>query len=195
MVLKKYTTRNSPPLPANNHKWAIEEGNDGEQYVSRPDKNNIFRWKKINQNPKKAYDYYKQILPAKELKKKFNDTKYLTKMKAVAKELKKHKIFVYHLEWGTIQNFIDHAWDDVMEFIAKATRTNSNIEIMDNYSFVFSTESQLFSATTGNGTLYLQHNILAKDRKLIDQVFKKHFAKVKVPVSKTKAMEIKLDKK
>jgi hypothetical protein len=45
---KKYTMRNSPPYPANEHCGKKMKGNDGNMYESRPNKNNICSWKKIN---------------------------------------------------------------------------------------------------------------------------------------------------
>ena len=41
---KKYTTRKSPPYPANACKGAVMEGNDGRMYVSKPDKNGVYKW-------------------------------------------------------------------------------------------------------------------------------------------------------
>lgn len=43
----KYTLRNSPPYPANNHCGETKRGNDGRKYLSTPDKNKTCRWKLI----------------------------------------------------------------------------------------------------------------------------------------------------
>jgi len=47
---KKYTSRKSPPYPANQCiESDIKVGNDGENYiVSKPDKRGVKRWKKLN---------------------------------------------------------------------------------------------------------------------------------------------------
>jgi hypothetical protein len=45
---KKYATRDSPPLPANEHCGETKKGNDGKLYTSVPDKNKICRWKKVS---------------------------------------------------------------------------------------------------------------------------------------------------
>jgi len=42
---KKYLLRPSPPFPANDHCGEIKKGNDGNMYISVPDKNKICRWK------------------------------------------------------------------------------------------------------------------------------------------------------
>ena len=46
---KKYTSRPSPPYPANTCKNLIRKGNDGLFYQSLPVANGQFRWKKIKQ--------------------------------------------------------------------------------------------------------------------------------------------------
>lgn len=44
---KKYTMRNSPPYPANEHCGETKRGNDGKKYISTSDKNKTCRWKLI----------------------------------------------------------------------------------------------------------------------------------------------------
>jgi hypothetical protein len=46
-TLKKYKNRKSPPYPANKNCNKILVGNDGNKYISKPNKNNICSWKKI----------------------------------------------------------------------------------------------------------------------------------------------------
>jgi PBZ domain len=44
-TLKKYTSRSSPPYPAQECPYAKKKGNDGRTYISKPnDSNGIFRW-------------------------------------------------------------------------------------------------------------------------------------------------------
>lgn len=40
----KYLARPSPPLPANEHCGETRKGNDGQLYVSTPDKRKVCRW-------------------------------------------------------------------------------------------------------------------------------------------------------
>jgi hypothetical protein len=42
---KKYLTRKSPPYPANEYCGKTKKGNDGQFYISVPDKNKICKWK------------------------------------------------------------------------------------------------------------------------------------------------------
>lgn len=60
-LLKKYKERPSPPLSAQDYPNKIKIGNDGNEYMSLPDKNGIYRWKIYNKKkessikPKKTY--------------------------------------------------------------------------------------------------------------------------------------------
>ena len=45
--LKKYITRPGPQYPAQNCKYSIRTGNDGNMYRSIPNKNGVFSWKKL----------------------------------------------------------------------------------------------------------------------------------------------------
>jgi hypothetical protein len=44
---KKYTSRKSPPYPANEYCNKQMVGNDGNLYISKPNKNNVCSWKKV----------------------------------------------------------------------------------------------------------------------------------------------------
>ena len=44
---KKYTTRPGPPYSAQDCKWKRKLGNNKNWYKSEPDKNGVFRWKKV----------------------------------------------------------------------------------------------------------------------------------------------------
>jgi hypothetical protein len=45
-TLKKYASRKSPSYKANDYCGKSMKGNDGNMYVSRPNKNNVCSWKK-----------------------------------------------------------------------------------------------------------------------------------------------------
>ena len=46
-TLKKYQNRKSPPYPANENCNKTMVGNDGNNYISKSNKNNICSWKKV----------------------------------------------------------------------------------------------------------------------------------------------------
>ena len=47
---RKYSFRNSPPYSANKCKSIKKRGNDGNFYVSQPDKNGTYKWVNANKN-------------------------------------------------------------------------------------------------------------------------------------------------
>ena len=47
---RKYSFRNSPPYSANKCKSIKKRGNDGNLYVSQPDKNGTYKWVNVNKN-------------------------------------------------------------------------------------------------------------------------------------------------
>ena len=53
--IDKYKNRKSPPFPANaiGNKNKIKKGNDGLKYKSIPDKNGIYKWKKLPESEQK----------------------------------------------------------------------------------------------------------------------------------------------
>ena len=58
---KKYRTRDSPPYSAMDCKGQKLIGNDGQQYISKSDKNGIYKWLKLVEKSKssfKIYSYY-----------------------------------------------------------------------------------------------------------------------------------------
>ena len=61
---KKYKSRDSPPYSAMDCKGAKLLGNDGQQYISKADKNGIYKWVKIagkSESTSKIYSYYDGI--------------------------------------------------------------------------------------------------------------------------------------
>lgn len=46
-TLKKYKNRKSPPYPANENCNKKMKGNDGNMYISKPNKNNVCSWKLV----------------------------------------------------------------------------------------------------------------------------------------------------
>jgi hypothetical protein len=49
---RKYSVRNSPPYSANKCKSMKKKGNDGNHYISQPDKNGVYRWVIFNKTLK-----------------------------------------------------------------------------------------------------------------------------------------------
>ena len=54
MTTKKYTTRNSPPYPANECRGKSKRGNDGKLWHSVSASNGIYRWQSSSKSPRKS---------------------------------------------------------------------------------------------------------------------------------------------
>lgn len=55
---KKYKTRDSPPYSAMDCKGAKLLGNDGQQYISKVDKNGIYKWVKVDKKLESSFKIY-----------------------------------------------------------------------------------------------------------------------------------------
>lgn len=86
-------------------------------------------------------------------------------------DLRKEGIYFLEIGWKLVGNWIDYAWDDVIDMIKKLTKAKNDPY---DYSFIFYTQHRLFWAKR-DSSLYLQHNILKKDKEIVIQIFKKHF--------------------
>ena len=108
MLKEKYLKRPSPPVSAQDHPNKIMKGNDEEEYVSKPNKNGIYKWHKLVWK-NTAEEYYMQF-PENYLNKKFykyKTTELLNKFKKVASELKKNDILFLEIGWKSVYYFID----------------------------------------------------------------------------------------
>lgn len=86
---KRYTERKSPPYPANECKGKVKKGNDGKMYVSVPNVNGIYRWKRKSANkPKKQQSTKKPKESGKKPKKDYN--KLEDRIKALAEYAEKN---------------------------------------------------------------------------------------------------------
>ena len=171
---KKYEKRPSPPYHANDCKNVILKGNDNLDYVSVPDKDGRHFWKKIKEG-KTAEEYYFQF---KHYDKRYDVDEILKKLNNIKKELWKHKIYFIFIGWENVWDFIDNAWDDAIEIVAKKmgnSREVDTLKVMDNASLIFYTEHRVFAATYDTGEITLQHNILDKDVNIVYDIFKKEF--------------------
>ena len=162
--MSKYEKRESPPVSAQDFRNKIKQGNDGEEYVSRADKNKVYRWYKIKSMDKcsTAEKYYMQF-PENYLQKKFckYDLKKLEmKIKRVKKELKQKNIYLFKIGWKNVYHFINYAWEDAREH--------------NKDNFIFYTEKALFWAQN-SGELTLQWSLQKGVKKDVFEIFHKIF--------------------
>lgn len=67
---KRYTERKSPAYPANECKGTIRKGNDGTFYVSKADKNSVYRWYKRTPTPPQPVQKRTRASSSKPVKKR-----------------------------------------------------------------------------------------------------------------------------
>ena len=200
--MSKYEKRPSPPFSAQDFPNQIKIGNDGLEYVSKADKNKVFRWYKIKymEECKTAEDFFMQY-PEYYLNKKFykfDSKEFEKKIKIVTKELEKKKIYLIKIGWEGVFDFIDYAWMDAREIIQKKyfkdIKIKTGYEIMHYANFIFYTDYRLFWAKH-DGDLYMQWNLDKNGKKEAFEIFKKYFKnKFIEPKNSSKAIIIKLPK-
>lgn len=175
--------RPSPSMHASEWKNKIKDGNDGRQYVSLPDKNGVYKWKKIKngEEAKTPEEYYSQFPENKKYIVKYDTYDVLSKLKLISDELTKHHIYIFPVGWKKVWWFIDFAWDDATNILKKKSYvynklTNKDTLFIDVVSYIFFTENRLYWSSI-KGILNLQHQIRKEDKKIIIDTFKKYFGK------------------
>ena len=183
-------SRPSPSVSAQDFPDKVKEGNDKNMYVSKPDKNGIYKWKQIV-NKKTAEEFYFQY-PEIYLDKKFKKYDYKPTLKIlekVKKELEENHIYLFFMKWKKVGNFIDYAWTDAQQEILKKKNTDPN-PLKNN--FLFYLENDLFYSQK-KGELTLQWNLNKKELDILSEIFQKYFGKKYIrPKNKTKSIIIKL---
>jgi hypothetical protein len=222
-MTSKYITRKSPPVSATKFPNKIKLGNDGNEYISKPDKNKVYKWKLIKQMDqcKDANNFYLQFpkyyLDKKFIKYNFNNT--YKKLNKILNILKKENIFLLNIGWKNVYNFVDNAWYDAKKILIKkygskkfvkdkikilkekhsiskklSDKTILEIYYLDIFNIIFYTNfTEFFSLNNGN--LYLQWNLTSNIRSYVNSLFKNEFGKKYIePKNINNAMLIKLDK-
>jgi hypothetical protein len=167
--------------------------NNDSEYVSKLDKNKVFRWYKIkNMNECKSPEKYYMQIPENYLQKKFikyNNKSIKTKLNSIKKILKKENIFLLKIKWKNNYNYIDNAWYNAEEIIKNKSKSNI-LNVSSN--FIFYTEDSFFWSQN-TGKLNFQWDLDRKSKKIVFDLFKKKFnRKFIIPKSISKAIIIKL---
>lgn len=116
---------------------------------------------------KSAKEYYFQFKKYDHI---YDDVELLNRMKNVKYKLIKYDCYLLFIGWENVWDFIDNAWDDVIELLS-IKYTN----VMDTVSFLFYNDVMLFEATYNDGILYLQHNIQKQDVDTVYNILKNEF--------------------
>ena len=185
-LTSKQNKRPSPTPHASEHKYKVIKGNDGNDYISKPDKNQIFKWKKIKpmSKTKTPYEFYSQY-QEREQHILYNIDKFINGWNLATRELAQSNIILLEIGWKKIGSFIDFAWEKAHEYMQKKYNNST-------YSLLFYTENSLYNGSI-NGIIDIQHDILRKDKDLIIKVLKKYF-NVNWTGKTTNSIQIKLSK-
>jgi hypothetical protein len=170
---KKYVTRNSPPYPANKCKEMIKKGNDGKEYISKKDKNGIYKWilhveKEIayKSNPD---SYFKQFNNYE--KPKYDMSFFSSKIKELYTKLKKIGILFYFLKWSRDSTYMNH-YDILDEKVENYRETHPN---EGTNGFIYMSDFLLYWSSRKDGIIYISHeldkNIIPEFNKIIQEVF------------------------
>jgi hypothetical protein len=140
----KYKTRPSPPFSATLFPNEIKEGNDKEDYISKKDKNGIYKWYKISlkKNPE---EYYKQF--PNYIKPKYNINIFTQNFKNLLKDLKKINVIFYFIKWNV---YGDESFE--YEYFGEDNK------LSDNY-LLYSERSLFWNSRNKDGIMYITHNI------------------------------------
>lgn len=193
MVTKKYNQRNSPNVSAQDHPDKTMVGNDKKMYLSKADKNGVFRWVKFKQMDETvdAKTYWSQfghksIYNLKDLK---------FKLLQISKLLKKENILLLETGWKTIGYFVDYSWDEAKNMIMRThvKSKNKSINILDTFSFLVVSDNMYYWSSV-NGKLHIQYNFKnSDDKKYVFKVFKDVFATdVTIPSSSKSTIVVNL---
>jgi hypothetical protein len=198
--MDKYKKRNSLSVSAQDFPNKIKKGNDGKEYISRSNVNQIYKWYRIKyiDECKTAKEYYMQF-PENYLQKKFykyNINNLEKNLKKLCKELEKYNIYLIKVGWKDVYNFQDYAWEAAEKYIQNKYFKKDKIpsyEILDKANFLFYTEKSLFFSQN-IGELVIKWNLNGNNIKKITfdvlrKIFKNKFIE---PKNISKSIIIKL---
>jgi len=183
-------SRPSPSESAQDFPDKVKKGNDKNFYVSKPDKNGVYKWKKIV-DKKTAEDFYNQYpeIYLDEDFKKYDYKPTLKTLEKAKKELEENHIYLFLIPWKKTTNFVDSAWSEALDLISK--KKNVNQESWKN-NFLFCMESDIFFSQK-RGEITLQWNLDKKALDILSEIFNKYFGKKYIkPKNKRKSIIIKL---
>lgn len=192
---KSIKLRPSPSEHASDKKNEIVEGNDGNSWLSSPDKNNVYHWKKLKGmfQTKTAEEFYDQYPQKPD---KFNYKPIVQKLDRIRNELYKDHIYLFAIGWKNVGNFVDDASDDINNIYLQKIPyvkelVKNNIDPFSKVSTLFYTEHRLYWSAK-NGVLNLHHDIRGNHKQIVTDALKKHFGKKFSYTTNRKTIDIKL---
>jgi len=155
-------------------------------WVSKPDKNKVFKWKRIPLQ-KNEIEFQRQILKPSKFKIRYDYKDFDKQWKLLKKDLKKHKIFLYLTSY-TNGRYLDFHDQEITEYLKKDSKS-------DSISNVWINGYHIYEAFSIKGIINLQYWFKnKKDAELFYSTLDKYFKFIK-PKNKTKNIVLKLKKK
>ena len=158
--INKYESLTSPLYSAEEFKNQIKEGYDRKLYISKKNKNNIYKWYKLNlkKNPE---EYYKQF---SDYKNPINDpTFFIKNIKKLTHELDKIGIKFYFIKWKI---YGPNSYD--IEYFQE----DNNLK----YNYILYSERRLYWAMREkNAKIHLIHSIPKNKWTLVNDILLKYF--------------------
>ena len=160
------SNRPSPSDHAKDFPNKIKEGNDKNKYISKKDKNGIYKWFKIV-TKKSSEEYYQQF---PDYTKSIFDTKIFTKnINSLSKELKKFGIIFSFIKWGTYSPEFEY------EYFLEDNKINNLILYSENKLYL--------DARNNDGIMYLMHKIEKDKWDIVNDIFIKYFPNRTIGIS------------
>jgi hypothetical protein len=168
------TTNYHPPLlDPNEFINEIMEGkdkNDDENdYISKKDKDGIYKWFKIIKG-KTPKEYYQQF--PKYIEEKYDTSFFFNNLKNFQKDLDKIGVTFYFIKWGI--------------YNPTTTYADFKCEIDLTPDFILYSENNLFIDSCNNDSMYIQHDISEKKWKNVNKILKKYFPKKTIGITSNK---------
>jgi len=142
------------------------------------------RWKRIKPmiNCQTAEEYFDQFNDTKPINPKYVPRlkTAVSKLKQLSVELATHKIPLFKIGFHMVGNWSDYAWSDAetkvkkIGYVKDRLNPKDPMSIFEDVSFLFFTDYRRFWSLR-DGQLFISHNIIRSDKKLVVELFQKYF--------------------
>lgn len=193
------TNNGSPEALPENYKFKVVKGTDNKLYLSKPNKDKIFKWYKLKDlsETSSPIQYYKQF---PEFNKGINKILYnpeliLKKLNKISKMLLEFDIYLFNVGWKYVWNFDDYATLEAKDYIINKYQSKNYVDdrlilihpepIKNKERFLYSNYCKIFNfmyyseylvyKSTINGELKIRWVLDKKSRKIVSELFQKEF--------------------
>jgi hypothetical protein len=155
--------RPSPSDHAKDFPDKLKVGNDENVYVSKKDKNGIYKWYKIEKkkNPEEYYQQFPNYITPN------NDTKFFyNNLKNLRYDLKKIGVKFYFIKWGMYDPQFEYEYFQ---------EDNLKLDDSENDDYILYSENRLYWDARKEGIMFLQHDVSKDKWDNVNNILKKYF--------------------